>query len=199
MTPTAADFKALAALVLRFGQVERLTQHPDGRPETDTTHTVMLALAAVLLAPSIGLDPGKCAIAALVHDLPEAYAGDVPTLKRLTEAQQCAKDLAEASAVRRIRAELPVLGGLIGDYEAQYTPEARMIKVLDKIMPKLTHLHDKCAVPRQQGMPKEALRAVQVLQGASLRRRYPEPLLVPVHDLFDELTELCVAAYPDDR
>ena len=41
----------IAAVAMRFGEIERATQHPDGRPESDTTHTVMLGLVALELAP----------------------------------------------------------------------------------------------------------------------------------------------------
>jgi len=195
---TSDALEALAALALRFGEVERLTQHPDGRNETDTTHTVMLALAAVLVAPSMGLDPGECVIMALVHDLPEAYAGDTPTLVRLTPEQQADKDAAEAAATRRIRRELPLIGALISKYERQDTPAARMVKVLDKVMPKLTHMLDRCTVARKQGMTSDDLQEMQDQQAGHLRERYPERAMIPVHNLFDEMTARCMAAYPED-
>ena len=70
----------LAALVLQFGRVNRATFHPDGiRRETDTDHTVMLGVLAAALASrwhTLGLNVGRVAEFALVHDLAEAYAGD---------------------------------------------------------------------------------------------------------------------------
>jgi hypothetical protein len=47
------------------------------QPESDTDHTVMLALIACALAPIVDarLDVGLVAQYALVHDLVEAYAG----------------------------------------------------------------------------------------------------------------------------
>lgn len=133
----------IASLSMRLGEVERATRHPDGRtPETDTTHTVMLALSVVALADEFGLDPGKMAMLALVHDLVEAEAGDVNTMIPLSTDQQAQKDRREAEALQRLQHALagsPRLVNLLDEYEAQESKEARTVKVLDKVMPKLTH------------------------------------------------------------
>jgi hypothetical protein len=62
----------LGRLVLRFGRTYRITLHDDGTtPESDTDHTVMLALIACALAPTVDtrLDMGLVGQYALVHDL----------------------------------------------------------------------------------------------------------------------------------
>ena len=65
---------AIAQLALRFARVERVTRHEDGvRPETDTDHSIMLALVACDLAPE-GLSRPRVAEFSVVHDLVEAYS-----------------------------------------------------------------------------------------------------------------------------
>lgn len=137
----AHELRTIAALTMRLGKVERATRHPDGvTRETDTTHSVMLALSVTRLAFMDGLPPAPAVLLfALLHDLVEAYAGDTMTLRSLSEDNQAAKDAAEAEALERIRHELPWAASVIARYEAQATPEARLVKLADKIMPKLTH------------------------------------------------------------
>src|SRR3989338_2226951 len=47
-------------------------------PESVAEHSFRLAVMAFALAPRFGLDAEKCAVLALIHDLPEALAGDTP-------------------------------------------------------------------------------------------------------------------------
>jgi len=194
---------AIASLVMRLGEVERATRHPDGRHETDTTHTVMLALTAwrmagdvnATLPPSEQLHLESVLILALIHDMPEAIAGDVVTLRPLDADARQAKADAEAAAVECIRDELPWLAGLIDVHEEQQVPEARYVHFLDKLMPKLTHIHDGCRVLRERGMGREELVANQRAQGARLLEGSPE--LTWAKRLFDRATDACVEAYED--
>ena len=137
----------LARVSLAFGRVERVTRHEDGvRPETDTDHTVMLGLVACEFAPA-NLDRAKVAAFALVHDLVEVYAGDAQTLVISPEAR-VAKKAREDAAQARLVAELGEgswLAGLLATYEQQRDPEARFVRLLDKVLPKLTHAFNGCA------------------------------------------------------
>jgi len=172
---------ALAALALRFSRVERATLHEDGvRKETDADHVVMLGLLAAELVPRErgDLDPGLVALLIFVHDLPEAYAGDTNTL-RISSEEQAAKRQREAAARERIAGELQSLGGfgvaeLMGIYEAQIRPEARFVRLLDKIAPKLTHATNGCAAPKAMGMDLDELRALHRRQFDELLAEYPE-------------------------
>ena len=101
-----SDALILTALTLRLGTIERATRHPDGlRPESDTTHSCMLALLAIALAPqaAVPLDAGLLAQLALVHDLAEAYAGDVNTAGGLDAAGREKKERREQAALGGIR------------------------------------------------------------------------------------------------
>jgi len=72
----------IAKLVMDFGKVNRATKYPDGTPESDTTHTVMLGVICVYLnhALGLGMNSGLIAQLSLVHDLHEAICGDEMTL-----------------------------------------------------------------------------------------------------------------------
>lgn len=204
----------LADLALKFGRVSRATQHPDGTPESDTTHTVMLGLIAMELAPfervnldtyggiALKLDVAKVLRFVLVHDLVETYAGDTPTAVPLGEDAALDKAWREQRALQRITRELTVgeypaetgarTAFILQDYERQDTFEARWVRVLDKLMPKLTHiLNGGAALPAQGVTTLAQVRELHAAQGAKLRAQYPE--FEMVHDLFDWICELTLA------
>lgn len=137
---------SLALLCLKFARVERVTRHEDGkRPETDSDHTVMLVVIACDLCPD-GLDRGKVAQFAAVHDLLEADTGDVQTLT-IDAAGRTAKAEAERAAMERFRAKYGEDSWLVScllEYERQDTSEARYVRAMDKVLPKLTHLFNGC-------------------------------------------------------
>jgi putative hydrolase of HD superfamily len=148
----------LGALGLTLGRVNRITYHGDGvTPESDTDHTVMLGLVACAFAARHlpELDIGLVAQFALVHDLVEAYAGDTPTL-RIDSEQKRVKALREAVALSQIETEFrdsyPWLSQLIARYEVRKAPEARYVKAMDKLVPKITHILNGCRTIRDQGM-----------------------------------------------
>jgi 5'-deoxynucleotidase YfbR-like HD superfamily hydrolase len=156
---TADAVIALGRLALRFGRVNRITYHDDATtPESDTDHTVMLGLIACAFAAAHlpDLDLGLIAQYALVHDLVEVHAGDTPTLRALTPAAKAAKKRREHAAWRRLGAEfrhtLPWVPDLIARYESRATPEARYVKALDKLLPKITHIVNDLATIREQDL-----------------------------------------------
>jgi putative hydrolases of HD superfamily len=140
----------LARIALAFGRVERVTRHENGvRPETDTDHTVMLGLIACELAPP-HLDRARIAAFALVHDLVEVYAGDAQTLV-ISADDRAAKKAREDAAQARLVAELgdgSWLAGLLATYEHQREPEARFVRLVDKVLPKLTHAFNGCVAAK---------------------------------------------------
>lgn len=157
----------LARLALAFGRIDRTAvYHEDRRtPESDTDHTVMLGWLACALAARWfpRLDVGLVAQFALIHDAPEVYAGDTPTL-RIDPAGRAAKADRERAAADRLAAEfagsLPWLPDTIAAYEAQALPEARFVRGLDKVLPKLVHLLDDCTGLREQGITRTELAGI---------------------------------------
>jgi 5'-deoxynucleotidase YfbR-like HD superfamily hydrolase len=181
MTPRVVELADavvdLGRLALVFGRIERTAvYHPDGvSRESDSDHTVMLGWVACALAARCfpQLDVGLVAQFALVHDAPEVYAGDTPTL-RIDGAGRAAKAAREHAAVVRLHAEfaarLPWFPELIAAYEAQVLPEARFVRGLDKLMPKIVHLLDGCAGLREVGMDQAELSEVFARQREDMAR-----------------------------
>lgn len=176
----------IARLSLALGRVERMTRHEDGaRPETDSDHTVMVTLLAYELAPP-HLDRGKVAIFGSVHDLHEVYCGDEQTLRISPEAI-AAKRAREATSLDRVVAELGYssrVASILERYEAQREPEARFVRLVDKITPRLTHCFNGC-VAAQTLVGREEFVALHRAHFEALRAEYPE---------FPETLELLRAA-----
>lgn len=187
---------AVARIALRFGEVPRVTRHEDGAArETDTTHTVMLGLLAMEFARALGLDPTLAAQYALVHDLAETYAGDTDTSRGLSEAEKAEKEKRESEARQRLSYELAGGPGHIfttlRHYEAQRSCEARLVRYLDKVLPKLTHFLNNGAALVALGLTAAQVQASHDAQAAALAKQYPE--LTEVGQLFAEATSLIKA------
>ncbi len=165
----------LARLALAFGRVERVTRHEDGvRPETDTDHTIMLGLVACELAPA-HLDRAKVAAFALVHDLVEVYAGDAQTLV-ISADERAAKKAREDAAQARLVAELGEgswLAGMLATYEHQREPEARFVRLIDKVLPKLTHAFNGCVAAKAL-TDRMGFFDAHVRQLRQIEKEYPE-------------------------
>jgi putative hydrolase of HD superfamily len=158
--------------------------------ESDTDHTVMLGIFACALkdycAPE--LDRGKLAEYALIHDLVEVYAGDTATLGMIDKS---AKEAREHRAFLRLKDEydavFPWIGTAIETYEEQMDPEARFIKVLDKIMPGVTHAHNKGRVFNELQVPPEDIKKQKDFQRAWVIGTAKEwPLLIEIYDHIHE-------------
>lgn len=165
----------LARIALAFGRVERATRHDDGvRPETDTDHTVMLGLVACELAPA-HLDRARIAAFALVHDLVEVYAGDTQTLT-ITSQGMASKMAREDAARERLVAELGPgswLADMLATYEHQKEPEARFVRLVDKVLPKLTHAFNACAAAKPL-TDRAGFDAAHARQFKQYSEEYPE-------------------------
>lgn len=167
----------LGGLALAFGRIDRTAvYHPDGvTPESDSDHTVMLGWVACAFAARCApqLDLGLVAQFALVHDAVEVHAGDTPTL-RIDADGRAAKAAREHAALLRLADEfgdrLPWFPEAIAVYEAQRLPEARFVRALDKLMPKIVHLLDGAAGLVEQGMRRAELLEVFTRQRADMTR-----------------------------
>jgi 5'-deoxynucleotidase YfbR-like HD superfamily hydrolase len=151
----------IGKLVLTFAKINRVTLHEDGkRKESDTDHTVMLSVSACSLAQKLypNLDLGKVAQFSIVHDLVEAYAGDTNTFN-ISESERKEKENREELAYERIKSEFkhvyPWISDTIEDYESLVTDEAQFVKMVDKVMTKLTHRINQGAYLRNENVSKE--------------------------------------------
>lgn len=200
---------SMAGLALDLGKVQRATLHQDGvTPESDTTHTAMLGLLAVGLAQQwygphpfrIVLDPGWVAQYALVHDLPEAIAGDVPTYritKRLAESKERRERSARMDIGDRFMNELSHVPALISLYENQIDPEARFVKALDKILPKICAILNEGASLRSMGTDRVELLRRHRKQVAQVREYAWE--FTELFDLWDSIFNRMMKVAPERK
>lgn len=109
------------------------------RRENDAEHSFSLGLAAVCVAPLIdpSLDTALIAKYALIHDLPEIYAGDVSVYAR--EEVRADKARRETEARERLVKNFgDAFPGLIDSLEAYMSlddQESRFVYALDKLLP----------------------------------------------------------------
>lgn len=151
----------IGKLVFTFAKVNRVTLHEDGvRQESDTDHTVMLSICACSLAQKLypKLDLGRIAQFAVIHDLVEVYAGDTNTFN-ISEQGRREKEEREHVAFERIQKEFsetyPWIATTIEEYESLVSNEAQFVKMVDKVMTKLTHRINQGAYLRKEGKTKE--------------------------------------------
>lgn len=182
----------IGKLVFAFAKVKRVTLHEDGvTPESDTDHTVMLSVCACALASKLypNLDIGKVAQYSIVHDLVEAYAGDTNTFN-LSEQGKQEKEKREQQALERIHAEFsevyPWIPRTIEKYESLDSDEAQFVKMVDKVMTKLTHRMNQGAYLKKEGKTKEETMMHYGNQTRALGDAYGDKF----PEIIDILTEL---------
>lgn len=117
----------------------------DGRQESTAEHSWRLALLAGLLAPSFGVDREKTLMMCLIHDLGELYIGDISAASNPNEEE---KHAAEERDVRHVLSLLPEAQGrellaLWLEYNDNSTPEAKLVKALDKAETIIQHNQGK--------------------------------------------------------
>jgi putative hydrolases of HD superfamily len=102
--------------------------------ETVAEHTFGNAMLCLMLLPRHPeLDPLKVLKMALVHDVGEAYVGDITPMDNVPSEIKKAK---ESAAIDTILGKLPegkLLIDVFHEYEAQQTPEAKFVKQIDRL------------------------------------------------------------------
>lgn len=179
---------AIGKMTFEFARTNRTTFHEDGtRPESDTDHTVMLALSACALGDALykgKIDLGKVAQFALVHDLVEVYAGDTMSVNLTKEGKE-EKDKKEEESLKKIEAQFggiyPWIGNTIHEYESLVSKEARFVKVLDKVMTRVTNVLDSGASIRYHAVTEDEMRKHYSKQREIMETQvaeFPELLLI---------------------
>ncbi len=164
MTPHTQGLVDIGKLILQFAKVNRVTLHEDGkRLESDTDHTVMLAVSSLALGSKLykdRLDLGVVAQFAIIHDLVEVYAMDTDSFGLSVDGRK-AKEEREHTAFLRIQEEFkdtyPWLPEMIEKYEALDTIEARFVKTLDKAMSKITHILNNGQYFKNRKLPEDEM------------------------------------------
>lgn len=111
-----------------------------GRHESVAEHSWRIALMAMLIAPEFPeADMNRVIRMCLIHDLGEAFTGDIPTFDK-TAADTDREDALFAQWVQTLPEETKrEFSGLLAEMNAQETPEAKIYKVLDKMEAVIQH------------------------------------------------------------
>lgn len=126
--------------------VTRTAWTETGRHESTAEHSWRLAMLALILKDEFPeLDSYKVLTMCLIHDMGELYTGDIPAI-----ANPCTEDkeAREHKDVSKIFSILPDETGanllaLWEEYSEAVTPEARLVKALDKAETILQHNQGK--------------------------------------------------------
>lgn len=118
----------------------------NGRQESVAEHSWRLSLMVILMSQHLKekVDLEKCIKMAVIHDIVEAEAGDIPVFD-ITESLKEQKELRERQAIDNIKSMLDnELGHEIHDlwheFEKQESYEAKFVHALDKLECKLQHI-----------------------------------------------------------
>lgn len=173
---------AFLKLTHAFQLTERRLNRPgDDRLENDAEHSFQLALAAWFINDThkLGLDTDRLIRFALVHDLPEVYAGD--TFAFTTDQdERDSKEAREAAATARIASEFPEFPGLtetIHAYERRDTPEAKLVYALDKLLPTANNYVDGGRTWHREGITlamMSAYKADKIAESPVIAQYYRE-------------------------
>ena len=111
-----------------------------GVRETVAAHSWRTALLAMLLASEFPeLDMNKVIRMCLIHDLGEAFTGDIPAFEK-TDEHRSQERLALAQLVDTApAADAAQMHALFAEMDALGTPEARLYKALDRIEAVIQH------------------------------------------------------------
>jgi putative hydrolase of HD superfamily len=179
----------LGSFTVRFAEVKRALRYPNGGHENDPEHSFHLGLSATELAASYfpELDAGLVSQFSLVHDVPEVYAGDTWAFK-ISKEERKAKELREKQALLRVQKELPpYTAQLLSRYEKQQEPEARFVRLVDKIMPDVINVLAGSASTFKEDMKidtAEDLKLICEERLAELQAMFPEfPLALIIKGL----------------
>ena len=111
-----------------------------GRHESVAEHSWRITLMAMLLTPEFpDADMNKVIRMCLIHDLGEAFTGDIPTFEK-TEADTAVEDATLDSWVQTLPEEnRKEFTALLEEMNALETQEARIYKALDKMEAVIQH------------------------------------------------------------
>ena len=195
----------LGELTVKFAGVHRITLYPDGHYENDTEHSFHLALSATEIAANYHpeLDTGLVSQFSMVHDLPEVYAGDVPSFNISNSAKE-AKEKAEQIALEKLLSELPPhTAQLLERYEKQEEPEARFVRFIDKLLPAVIHTVATNA-NRDDFFNRFNINSIDDVIAANERNRLKMEAMFPEFDFVLAMRELIIQTardrlFPDSK
>jgi len=126
----------------KLKNVTRFSHTSNGRQESTAEHSWRLCLMAVVFADQFkDIDLEKLLKMCLIHDLGEAIHGDIPAILKdqfPTKNQQEKQDLYQLTECLDDQPQI-LIRSLWQEYEDATTPEAKIVKALDKLETILQH------------------------------------------------------------
>lgn len=133
-------------LISALSVAERLkcaTRHcytSTGRHESVAEHSWRIALMAMLLTPEFpDLDMNRVIRMCLIHDLGEAFTGDIPTFNKTAADMEKEDQLFDAWVATLPEETKAEFRALLSEMEALQTQEAKLYKSLDKMEAVISH------------------------------------------------------------
>lgn len=126
-----------------FEKLKNNTRHSytsSGRKESVAEHCYRLAVMAYLAKDEYpAVDISKVVFMALMHDIGEAFTGDIPSFEKTVEHEET-----EEKKVKAFLDAFPApyrdeLSGLFAEMKAQTSEEAKLYKALDKMEAVVQH------------------------------------------------------------
>ena len=130
----------------KLKDVLRSAHTSNGRQESTAEHTWRLCLMAMVFEPEFeGLDFAKLLKLCIIHDLGEAISGDIPAIAQQPDQNKSAQERADLIVLLEPLDELrrTEFLALWDEYENGASPEAIMIKGLDKLETIIQHNQGK--------------------------------------------------------
>ena len=138
MEPT--QLLEILQVAARLKTTPRHCETAPGRAESVADHSWRIALMAMLLTPQFPeADMNKVLRMCLIHNLGEAFTGDIPTFDK-TEADVQKEDDLYAAWVDTLPPETKAeFSSLLAEMNALQTTEAKIYKALDKLEAVISH------------------------------------------------------------
>ena len=140
MTPK--EFLDILAVAGRTKMTTRHCFNANGRQESVAEHSWRIALMAMLLSGEeefAALDMNKVIRMCLIHDLGEAFTGDIPAFVKTDADAQTEDDLFHGWVAGFPAAQKEEWTSLLAEMEALQTKEAQVYKALDKVEALISH------------------------------------------------------------
>ena len=137
---TARELIDFMGVIEKLKCAERHCVTTSGRVESVAEHSWRLAVMAMLACGEApGVDRDRVIKMCLIHDFGEAITGDIPTFLKTDSDREV-----ENGAIERLISSLPErerseMAELFLDMERMESPEARLVKALDKCEALLSH------------------------------------------------------------
>jgi putative hydrolases of HD superfamily len=138
----------MSSLMELFHAAERLKNElrhaykSNGLPETVAEHSWRLCLMTMVLLETIeDIDRCKCLKMALIHDLPEIFAGDVYRLDLEKQAGRYDKEKAALDKLVKLMTKETAqeITSLWFEFEEGKTNESRMVRLIDRLEVLIQH------------------------------------------------------------